>query len=117
MTQTVSQGSLIYSFHTSVLIRAVELRPDMSCLWKLLGDACTAVSTVSSNRAQVVVPALLVGLDPNSQSHTLNQAQTLKVGERYDHKQGYTFSDMLPLPFLLCQIIHFIVSVQCNKKS
>ncbi|XP_035514221.1 tetratricopeptide repeat protein 37 [Morone saxatilis] len=64
------------------LFRAVELRPDLSCLWKLLGDACTAVSTVSQNRAQVLVPALLAGLDPNTQSQALNQAQTLKVGER-----------------------------------
>ncbi|XP_071338724.1 superkiller complex protein 3 [Trachinotus anak] len=64
------------------LFRAVELRPDLSCLWKLLGDACTAVSTVSPNRAQVLMPAPLAGLDPNSQGHMLNQAQTLKVGER-----------------------------------
>nr|XP_019949487.1 PREDICTED: tetratricopeptide repeat protein 37 [Paralichthys olivaceus] len=64
------------------LFRAVELRPDLSCLWKLLGDACTTVSSVSLNRAQVLVPALLAGLDPNSQRHVLNQAQTLKVGER-----------------------------------
>lgn len=64
------------------LFRAVELRPDLSCLWKLLGDACTAVSTVSPNRVQVLVPAPLAGLDPNIQSHTLNQVQLLKVGER-----------------------------------
>ncbi|XP_040010998.1 tetratricopeptide repeat protein 37 [Xiphias gladius] len=68
------------------LFTAVELRPDLSCLWKLLGDACTAVSTVSPNRAQVLVPAPLAGLDPNTQSHMLNQAQALKVGERcYAH--------------------------------
>ncbi|XP_060927149.1 superkiller complex protein 3 [Limanda limanda] len=68
------------------LFRAVELRPGLSCLWKLLGDACTTVSSVSTNRAQVLVPALLAGLDPNSGSHVLNQAQTLKVGERcYAH--------------------------------
>lgn len=70
------------TFHISVVFRAVELRPDLSCLWKLLGDACTAVCTVSPNRAQVLVPAPLAGLDPNIQSHTLNQAQILKVGER-----------------------------------
>ncbi|KAA8592375.1 hypothetical protein FQN60_017830 [Etheostoma spectabile] len=64
------------------LFRAVVLRPDLSCLWKLLGDACTAVSTVSSNRAQVLVPALLAGSDTNTQSQALNQAQTLRVGER-----------------------------------
>ncbi|XP_060893952.1 superkiller complex protein 3 [Labrus mixtus] len=64
------------------LYRAVTLRPDLSCLWKLLGDACTAVSTVSPNRAQVVVPAELAGLNPNTQNPTLNKAQALKVGER-----------------------------------
>ncbi|KAM4576471.1 tetratricopeptide repeat protein 37 [Odontesthes bonariensis] len=64
------------------LFRAVQLRPDLSCLWKLLGDACTAVSIVSPNRAQVLVPGLLAGLDPSSQDHILNGAQTLKVGER-----------------------------------
>ncbi|XP_047446786.1 tetratricopeptide repeat protein 37 [Mugil cephalus] len=63
------------------LFRAAQLRPDLSCLWKLLGDACTAVSIVSPNRALVLVPALLAGLDPNTQSHMLNQAQTLRVGE------------------------------------
>lgn len=68
------------------LFRAVQLRPDLSCLWKLLGDACTAVSTVSPNRAKVIVPALLAGLDANTENQMLNQAQTLKVGERcYAH--------------------------------
>lgn len=70
------------SIHISSLFRAVEMRPDMSCLWKLLGDACTAVCTVTPNSARVLVPAPLAGLDPNTQNHTLNQAQTLKVGER-----------------------------------
>lgn len=63
------------------LFRAVQLRPDLSCLWKLLGDACTTVHNVSPNRAQVLVPAALAGLDTNTPSHILNQAQTLKVGE------------------------------------
>ncbi|XP_008417156.1 tetratricopeptide repeat protein 37 [Poecilia reticulata] len=64
------------------LFRAVQLRPDLSCLWKLLGDACTAVRVVSPGRAQVVVPTLLSGFDSSAQDHTLNQAQTLKAGER-----------------------------------
>ncbi|XP_011614358.2 tetratricopeptide repeat protein 37 isoform X1 [Takifugu rubripes] len=64
------------------LFRAVELRPDLSCLWKLLGDACTAVSTVSPNRAQLAIPAALAGLVPDAQNQLLNQAQALKVGER-----------------------------------
>uniref|UniRef100_A0A8C7CFD5 SKI3 subunit of superkiller complex n=1 Tax=Oncorhynchus kisutch TaxID=8019 RepID=A0A8C7CFD5_ONCKI len=49
------------------LFRAVELRPDLSCLWKLLGDACTSVSTVAPNRARVVVPGPLAGLQPPDQ--------------------------------------------------
>ena len=70
--------------------RAVELRPDLSCLWKLLGDACTTtVGAVSPNRAQVVMPGPLAGLEPTTQSHSLNQAQTLRVGERYDPRQAY----------------------------
>ncbi|XP_053180794.1 SKI3 subunit of superkiller complex protein isoform X2 [Scomber japonicus] len=64
------------------LFKAAELRPDLSCLWKLLGDACTAVSTVSPNRAQVQVPAPLAGVDTKTQSHMMDQAQTVKVGER-----------------------------------
>lgn len=64
------------------LFRAVELRPDLSCLWKILGDACSSVSSVSPNRARVLVPGPLAGLEPSDQNHPLNQAQTLQVGER-----------------------------------
>ncbi|KAK5613394.1 hypothetical protein CRENBAI_022565 [Crenichthys baileyi] len=68
------------------LFRAVQLRPDLSCLWKLLGDACTAVRVVSPSRAQVVVPTLLTGFDCTTQDRMLNQAQTLKAGARcYAH--------------------------------
>ncbi|XP_072289660.1 tetratricopeptide repeat protein 37 [Eucyclogobius newberryi] len=67
------------------LFRAVKLRPDLSCLWKLLGDACTAVSTVSPNKPQVLMPALLCGSN-NEQNQMLDQSQTIKVGERcYAH--------------------------------
>lgn len=89
----------------SVHFRAVELHPDLSCLWKLLGDACTAVTTVSPNRAQVLVPAPLAGLDCSTQGHMLNQAQTLKVGERYDPTQGHAQSS--------CHIS--VTSIQCSK--
>ncbi|CAB1319387.1 unnamed protein product [Coregonus sp. 'balchen'] len=64
------------------LFRAVELRPDLSCLWKLLGDACTSVSTVAPSRARVVVPGLLAQLQPPDQGHLLNQGHILRVGER-----------------------------------
>uniref|UniRef100_A0A3B4AIB8 Uncharacterized protein n=1 Tax=Periophthalmus magnuspinnatus TaxID=409849 RepID=A0A3B4AIB8_9GOBI len=65
-------------------LKAVKLRPDLSCLWKLLGDACTAVSTVSPNKAQVLMPALLCGSN-NEQNQMLDQSQTIKVGECYAH--------------------------------
>lgn len=63
------------------LFRAVKLRPDLSCLWKLLGDACSAVGTVSPNRAQVLMPALLCGFG-NEENQMVNQSQAIKVGER-----------------------------------
>lgn len=85
-------STLGHPHSVSLLFRAAELRPDLSCLWKLLGDACTAVSTVSPNRAQLLVPASLVGLDSNMQNQVLDQAQALKVGERYDRKQAYCSS-------------------------
>ncbi|XP_018614966.1 tetratricopeptide repeat protein 37 isoform X1 [Scleropages formosus] len=66
----------------SYLFRAVRQRPDLSCLWKLLGDACTATHTVSPNRARVLIPGTLSGLDPPDQEHTLTQTQVLKLGER-----------------------------------
>lgn len=86
----------------SVLLRAVELRPDLSCLWKLLGDACTAISAVSPNRAQVLVPAPLAGLDCSTQSHMLNQTQTLKVGERYDPTTG---TDIFQSPYTIVTLL------------
>uniref|UniRef100_A0A9J8A6G4 SKI3 subunit of superkiller complex n=1 Tax=Cyprinus carpio carpio TaxID=630221 RepID=A0A9J8A6G4_CYPCA len=49
------------------LFRAVNQRPDLSCLWKLLGDACTTSRTVSPNRAKVLVPGALCGMDPPDQ--------------------------------------------------
>uniref|UniRef100_A0A672MCV1 SKI3 subunit of superkiller complex n=1 Tax=Sinocyclocheilus grahami TaxID=75366 RepID=A0A672MCV1_SINGR len=64
------------------LFRAVKQRPDLSCLWKLLGDACTTSRTVSPNRAKVLVPGALCGMDPPDQSHTLDQRQLLTLGER-----------------------------------
>uniref|UniRef100_A0A3B3SLZ1 SKI3 subunit of superkiller complex n=1 Tax=Paramormyrops kingsleyae TaxID=1676925 RepID=A0A3B3SLZ1_9TELE len=64
------------------LFRAVQQRPDLSCLWKLLGDACTATHIVSPSRAKLLVPGLLSGLDPLDQKHMLDQNQVLKLGER-----------------------------------
>uniref|UniRef100_A0A8C3AUP9 SKI3 subunit of superkiller complex n=1 Tax=Cyclopterus lumpus TaxID=8103 RepID=A0A8C3AUP9_CYCLU len=99
------------------LFRAVEMRPDMSCLWKLLGDACTAVGTVTPNSVQVLVPAPLAGLDPNTQSHTLNQAQTLKMCSKLHivtiaTLSNYVGQDNLTSPSLLLE-----KAQQCLKKA
>ncbi|KAJ8414949.1 hypothetical protein AAFF_G00024720 [Aldrovandia affinis] len=64
------------------LFRAVQLCPDLSCLWKLLGDVCTSTHTVSPNRARLLVQGQLAGLEPPNQKHTLNQVEILKLGER-----------------------------------
>ncbi|XP_026862025.2 tetratricopeptide repeat protein 37 [Electrophorus electricus] len=61
------------------LFRAVQKRPDLSCLWKLLGDACTSCSTVSPNRASLLVPGPLCGA---KQDQMLIQEQLLHLGER-----------------------------------
>lgn len=64
------------------LFKAAQLRPDLSCLWKLLGDACFAVGTISPDRARVHVPAALVGSSTDPPCCLLDQIETLKVGER-----------------------------------
>ncbi|MBN3316771.1 TTC37 protein, partial [Atractosteus spatula] len=64
------------------LFRAAQLRPDLSCLWKLLGDACSAVHAVSPTRARIAVPGLLCGLAAGGQKHTLHKAAILSLGGR-----------------------------------
>uniref|UniRef100_A0A671QR46 Tetratricopeptide repeat protein 37-like n=1 Tax=Sinocyclocheilus anshuiensis TaxID=1608454 RepID=A0A671QR46_9TELE len=83
------------------LFRAVKQRPDLSCLWKLLGDACTTSRTVSPNRAKVLVPGALCGMDPPDQSHTLDQRQLLTLGERCF---GRALKLMPEAPLLWCDI-------------
>uniref|UniRef100_A0A672MCS8 SKI3 subunit of superkiller complex n=1 Tax=Sinocyclocheilus grahami TaxID=75366 RepID=A0A672MCS8_SINGR len=72
------------------LFRAVKQRPDLSCLWKLLGDACTTSRTVSPNRAKVLVPGALCGMDPPDQSHTLDQRQNI-LNYRTEGVKGYAY--------------------------
>lgn len=91
----------------------MELRPDLTCLWKLLGDACTAVRTVSPNRARVVVPAPLAVLVSNTQSQILNQAQALQAGERYEQK----LSTSTNVSDYIFNIVIFITSVQFELRN
>ncbi|XP_067263690.1 tetratricopeptide repeat protein 37 [Chanodichthys erythropterus] len=83
------------------LFSAVKQRPDLSCLWKLLGDACTTCRTVSTNRVKVLVPGALCGMDPPDQSHTLSQRQLLSVGERCF---GHALKLMPEAPSLWCDL-------------
>ncbi|XP_063051126.1 superkiller complex protein 3 [Engraulis encrasicolus] len=64
------------------LFRGVQLRPDLSCLWKLLGDACSLSGTVALERAHVQVPGALSGHSPPDQNHSLDQSTLLTLGER-----------------------------------
>uniref|UniRef100_A0A671KPS0 Tetratricopeptide repeat protein 37-like n=1 Tax=Sinocyclocheilus anshuiensis TaxID=1608454 RepID=A0A671KPS0_9TELE len=83
------------------LLRALKQRPDLSCLWKLLGDACTTSRTVSPNRAKVLVPGALCGMDPLDQGHTLDQRQLLTLGERCF---GHALKLMPEAPSLWCDL-------------
>ncbi|XP_048045136.1 tetratricopeptide repeat protein 37 [Megalobrama amblycephala] len=83
------------------LFSAVKQRPDLSCLWKLLGDACTTCRAVSTNRVKVLVPGALCGMDPPNQSHTLSQRQLLTVGERCF---GHALKLMPEAPSLWCDL-------------
>ncbi|XP_076854203.1 tetratricopeptide repeat protein 37 isoform X2 [Brachyhypopomus gauderio] len=83
------------------LFRAVQKRPDLSCLWKLLGDMCTTCSGVSPNRASVLVPGPLCGAEPHAQDQMLNQKQLLSLGERcYIH----ALKVMAEAPGLWCDL-------------
>uniref|UniRef100_A0A8C5ICB9 Tetratricopeptide repeat domain 37 n=1 Tax=Gouania willdenowi TaxID=441366 RepID=A0A8C5ICB9_GOUWI len=107
------------------LFRAVQLRPDLSCLWKLLGDACTTVHIVSPNRAQVQVPALLVGLDPNTEIH-ICYVRALKLmpevsslwydlGLNYYHQASSQLEKAQQVNSVW--LYSFFLSLQCLKKA
>ena len=63
--------------------RGVQRRPDLSCLWKLLGDACSLSGTVAPERAHVLVPGALSGDGSPDQNHRLDQRTLLRLGERW----------------------------------
>ncbi|XP_066567919.1 superkiller complex protein 3 [Amia ocellicauda] len=63
------------------LFRAVQCRPDLSCLWKLLGDVCTSIHSLAPARAQASVPGLLCG-HSSSPRETLPKADILRLGSR-----------------------------------
>uniref|UniRef100_A0A8C0JB40 SKI3 subunit of superkiller complex n=1 Tax=Chelonoidis abingdonii TaxID=106734 RepID=A0A8C0JB40_CHEAB len=60
--------------------RATKHRPDVSCLWKLLGDACTIVHVISSSRVNVKVLGSLLGQNKGKQM--LKKSELLSLGGR-----------------------------------
>lgn len=53
--------------------RAVQHRPDVSCLWKLLGDACTSLHCVSPPKVNVRVLGFIVGQTVEKQMLSKNE--------------------------------------------
>ncbi|XP_068103803.1 superkiller complex protein 3 [Hyperolius riggenbachi] len=62
------------------LTRAILQRPDLICLWKLLGDACTTLHAVSPAKVKVNVPAALVGHNEGHQM--MHKLEILELGAR-----------------------------------
>ncbi|XP_053557471.1 SKI3 subunit of superkiller complex protein isoform X2 [Bombina bombina] len=62
------------------LTRAIQRRPDLVCLWKLLGDACTCLHAVSPSKIKVDVLGVIVGQNEGRQ--LLNKSELVKLGGR-----------------------------------
>uniref|UniRef100_A0A8D0BF23 SKI3 subunit of superkiller complex n=1 Tax=Salvator merianae TaxID=96440 RepID=A0A8D0BF23_SALMN len=62
------------------LARAAKHRPEISCLWKLLGDACSSASIISPSKVNVKVLGFLVG--QNADKCVLQKSDLLCLGGR-----------------------------------
>lgn len=60
--------------------RAIKHRPDVSCLWKLLGDTCTSVHVISPAKVNVQVLGSL--LSKNATKQVLTKNELLILGGR-----------------------------------
>ncbi|NWI14464.1 TTC37 protein, partial [Crypturellus soui] len=60
--------------------RAAKCRPDMSTLWKLLGDICTSVHVISPTKMKIQVPGSLLG--KNADKQILQKTELLSLGGR-----------------------------------
>nr|XP_032824456.1 tetratricopeptide repeat protein 37 isoform X2 [Petromyzon marinus] len=70
----------------AALASAVVLRPDFSCLWKLVGDACTALHRLHPSSVSLGVPAILLGPGdgglPAGTTATVGKRAALELGAR-----------------------------------
>ncbi|XP_034296590.1 superkiller complex protein 3 isoform X2 [Pantherophis guttatus] len=62
------------------LARAAKYRPEVSCLWKLLGDACNCVCVISPSKVNVKVSGFLFG--QNIEKCVLQKSDLLSLGGR-----------------------------------
>ncbi|XP_071511389.1 superkiller complex protein 3-like [Diadema antillarum] len=65
----------------SVLTRAILLRPDLSGVWKLLGDACTLVAPLHDNLINISVDGALQGMQEGKKV-TVGKGKLLALGGR-----------------------------------
>ncbi|XP_075597024.1 superkiller complex protein 3 isoform X1 [Balearica regulorum gibbericeps] len=78
--------------------RATKHRPDVSCLWKLLGDTCTSVHVISPTKVNVQVLGSLLG--KNAGKQMLNKIELLRLGGRC---YGRALK-LMPLPSMWCDL-------------
>ncbi|XP_069747865.1 superkiller complex protein 3 [Narcine bancroftii] len=64
------------------LASALQYRPEISCLWKLIGDTCTTLHDLSPAKVSVQVPFVLIGQNENSNLQPLNKNELLRLGGR-----------------------------------
>ncbi|KFV14108.1 Tetratricopeptide repeat protein 37, partial [Pterocles gutturalis] len=78
--------------------RATKQRPDVSCLWKMLGDTCTSVHVISPAKVNVQVQGSLLG--KNADKEVLKKNELLRLGGRC---YGRALK-LMPLPSLWCDL-------------
>lgn len=66
------------------LTRAAKIRPELSCLWKQMGDACTILHVVPSAQLRISVPGVLLSSDSTEVNFTkeLSKKELLALGAR-----------------------------------
>uniref|UniRef100_A0A8C5M4M7 SKI3 subunit of superkiller complex n=2 Tax=Leptobrachium leishanense TaxID=445787 RepID=A0A8C5M4M7_9ANUR len=62
------------------LARAIQQRPDLVCLWKVIGDACICLHVVSPSKIAVQVPGVLLGQSDDLQ--VTGKSNVLELGGR-----------------------------------
>ncbi|XP_027564577.1 tetratricopeptide repeat protein 37 isoform X2 [Neopelma chrysocephalum] len=82
--------------------RAIKHCPDISCLWKLLGDTCTSVHVISPSKVHVqVLGSLLWGkMGQNTDKQMLKKNELLILGGRC---YGRALK-LMPLPSVWCDL-------------